>query len=261
MGHERGGGFPKSRRWKSLVRQITQFSGVEGEAQTIATNTLENVRSRFAPIQNDAGVKEAFKFLVALSVSSKSQPPETELRQGLTVPLDRAPLMLAKELQKWLDKNHESPEYARLAQCAANDAITLWYSQRTREGALFPSTNEQLEVWRAASTGSGFCELARLFFAKFTERYLNYFLAREASSLCNSVRQRDLLEHQIREHISALSKHAFETAKITQSFAAGWFNKNTKEGFPSDEEITGFLTIAFGKIREELRREQSETSP
>jgi hypothetical protein len=87
---------------------------------------------------------------------------------------------------------------------------------------------------------------------------LNYFLERQASVSCPTIEQRDLLEEQIRKQVDAISKHAFETAKITQSFAAGWYNLHTKEGLPSDQEVEAFLTIAFGKIREELRREGEE---
>lgn len=100
--------------------------------------------------------------------------------------------------------------------------------------------------------------MARLFFAKFTERYLNYFVEREASAACRTVEQRDLLQAQLREHVDVVSRHAFETAKIAQSFAAGWYNRHAKTAAPTNDEISGFLAIAFGKLREDLRREKSE---
>ncbi len=58
------------------------------------------------------------------------------------------------------------------------------------------------------------------------------------------------------EHIDVTSRHAFETARITQSFAAGWFNKYANKTLPADEDINNFLRIAFGKLREELWREE-----
>ena len=61
----------------------------------------------------------------------------------------------------------------------------------------------------------------------------------------------DLLE----EHIDAVSDHAFETARIAQSFAAGWYNNHAREEMPSNAEIEQFLDRAFSKIREELMRE------
>ena len=50
---------------------------------------------------------------------------------------------------------------------------------------------------------------------------------------------------------------AFETARITQSYAAGWFNLYAREGMPTEGEISRFLTHQVGKLREELNREAS----
>ena len=50
-------------------------------------------------------------------------------------------------------------------------------------------------------------------------------------------------------------KFAFETSRITQSFAAGWFNRYARERAPTKAELEGFLSVAFGKMREELMRE------
>ncbi|MGD0538606.1 MAG: hypothetical protein ABSC03_13280 [Verrucomicrobiota bacterium] len=258
MGHERVGVLPKTKPWKGVVTQITSFSGTEVDASAIASTTLTNVRSRFESIQHDSGVKAAFKFFVALSVSASSQFSKDVTPYGLRLSSKPSPFALAKLLQEWVNNNCDSLEYAQLAQGAASDAIANWYSDKSSQKWLFQSENEQTEVWREAATAAGFCELSRLFFAKFTERYLNYFLERQASVSCPTIEQRDLLEEQIRKQVDAISKHAFETAKITQSFAAGWYNLHTKEGLPSDQEVEAFLTIAFGKIREELRREGEE---
>ena len=62
---------------------------------------------------------------------------------------------------------------------------------------------------------------------------------------------------ELRSHVNAISHHAFETSKIAQSFAAGWYNNHIKNKTPSDREIQAFLSTAFGKIREELQRERS----
>ena len=94
-----------------------------------------------------------------------------------------------------------------------------------------------------------------MFLSKYTERYLKYFLEREASIALNTVQDRQNFSDNIAEHINAISKHAFETSKITQSFAAGWYNKHAKNNLPTDGEVESFLKLAFGKIREELWRE------
>lgn len=121
--------------------------------------------------------------------------------------------------------------------------------------ALFQPKSDFLESWRDVGGGSGFCELSRLYFGKLTERYLNYFLDRASTATFATINERERFRRDISSSLDEVSKHAFETAKITQSFAAGWFTKNTRDGLPDSKQIEGFLSIAFGKLREELRRE------
>ena len=63
------------------------------------------------------------------------------------------------------------------------------------------------------------------------------------------------MEVSLRATVDGVSRHAFETSRITQSYAAGWFQKHAKEGMPSEGQIQKFLSFALHKIREELRRE------
>ena len=123
------------------------------------------------------------------------------------------------------------------------------------QGNLFADPDDAREIWRRADNGAGFCEVSRLFFSKFTERYLNFFLEREASASTASVSDRDRLATQLREHVDDVSNFAFETSRITQSFAAGCSTTMLATDIPPKEESRGFLSVAFGKMREELRRE------
>lgn len=258
MGHERVGILPRSRSWRNIVIQISQVADSEVSVAQIANATLTNVRKQFGEIHQDEGVKAAFLFLVGLasiktedSISSKSPIPYVDLS------LNPSPLKLAVALRDWIFAHRQSFEYADIAQKAATDAIASWTEQQKQQPSLFDRANNVSDIWLKASSGSGFCEVARFFFAKFTERYLNYFLAREASAVLPSVNDREKFSLCLEEHVDAISKHAFETAKITQSFAAGWFNKYVHQRSLSKKDVEGFLRLAFGKIREELWREIS----
>jgi hypothetical protein len=150
-------------------------------------------------------------------------------------------------------------EYGQLAVAAAADALSSWLREhRTSQIPLFQPSTEFYDSCRGLGSGAGFCELSRLYFAKLTERYLNYFLDRAASASLPDLRRRAHFQREMRSHITEVSQHAFETAKITQSFAAGWFTKNTREGLPGAEQIAQFLSLAFGKLRDELRREEEK---
>lgn len=229
--------------------------GSDAPVEVLTARTLELVRTRYAAISNDGGVQAAFGFLVALSSPASGA---TGGASGAVIDLDADPsaIQLGRQLQVWVRQHANSLEYAALAERAACAAIAGWWEGHSRQQSLMGPV-AAADVWRAASQGSGFSELARSFFAKFTESYLNYFLGREASAVAGTIQNREALQQGIREHTDRVSKHAFETSKIAQSFAAGWFNKYAVEERPSDRRLQGFLRVAFEKLREELLRESS----
>jgi hypothetical protein len=252
MGHERVGALPKTKPWQKVVKDIASYNGDAEQSRRIANETLDNVQHRFESIQRDPNVRAAFKFLTEVAIAGAGKSTALQLPDNPTA------FNIARALDSALPMHSGSSEYASLARAAATDAIANWYAQNATQPSLFGTADQNSQIWKKAGTAGGFCEIARLFFAKFTERYLNYFLEREASAVSPTVERRDLLQRQIKEHVDVVSKHAFQTARITQSFAAGWYNRHAREGVPSDEEIAGFLAIAFGKLREDLRREKTE---
>lgn len=258
MGHERLGFLPKTKRWQSIVNDLVKFSENKVNVSSLANKTLSNVRKRFQNVANDDGVNAAFSYIVSFSYAAKSANPDAVLMGiGVKSSIDSPPFQIAKDLNQWVNERAGSREYAELAKAAALDAISGWNSKiKSGYDDLFGKAISESEVWRKASEGSGFCEISRMFFAKFTERYIGYFLEREASAKLTNPVDRDRLHWELHYHINELSRHAFESAKITQSFAAGWFNKHTKESLPTDRQVKKFLLYAFDKMREELRRQE-----
>lgn len=257
MGHRRVGLLPRTTKWRDIVSELSTLGTGPDQTDALVAATLDGVRDRFKNIDGDHGVNASFKFLVLLAVAARSQDLRERLSDdGITLIGQATPLALARSVSAWVDSHQGSLEYAELSKAAASDAIAAWFEKHRSDGpGLFEAKFSADEAWRSAATGSGFCELSRLYFARFTERYLKYFLDREASSEIRSVEERDRVETRLRASIEGVSKHAFETAQITQSFAAGWFNKHALYGVPSDRKIRSFLSVAFGKLREELRRE------
>ena len=258
MGHERVGLLPKTERWRTLVASIAGVTG-ESDAAVLAARTTELLRTQLRNVQADEGVQAAFHYLVLLGFAARD--PGTAQGQlktyGINVPESPTPLDLVRALREWVGAHSENSDNSELATRAAGEAICGWFEEnRTGSRALFQKHENAFDIWHGAASGSGFCELARKFFARFTERHLNYYLEREASAVARSMESRDALARNLKDHVDRVSKHAFETAKITQSFAAGWFNRRRDERSVSGEEIEGFLRLAFGKIRDELLRER-----
>ena len=257
MGHIRLGILPKTRKWQEISQMIAGMYASETEIADIAQQTIQNVRSQFRHIAQDNGVLRAFQLLLCLAVASREEKPQVWLLEyGIDLPDDLTPFSFAKTVRDYVATDKGSCEYGEIAQQAAGDAISIWHDENQSPILnLFASLEDPFQVWRKAGNGAGFCELSRLFFSNFTQRYLNYYLERVVSATLLNVEKSNDFEKQLEKHVDAISLHAFETAKITQSFAAAWFNKRTKEGIPTNKEIKSFLSHAFGKIRDELQQE------
>lgn len=259
MGHERVGALPHSKRWRDIVAQMESYSGSAEETAALAASTLKNVRSRYKKLHVDDGVISAFQFLIALAkCASEGDMQSSSLFPIIDHDENPTPLRLVAELRTWVDAHQDSQEYAEIAKRASADAIMMWSDKQTMQPTLFSDEQDSKYVWQKADNGSGFCEVAILFFSKFTERYLNYFLEREASAVVASSRERDNLSSQLSEHYARVSTYAFETSRITQSFAAGWFNNHARDEIPHREDIESFLSRAFAKMEEDLMRETSQ---
>jgi hypothetical protein len=222
----------------------------------IATTTLLQVRHRFDGIPADAGFQAAFAFVLALTSPAQPGDPQT-IYPDIDLDLNPSALGLTSQLRAWVDAHAASLEYAELGKRAAADAIVFWTSRHSRQGEIFSGADAAAQTWRDAQTAAAFSEICRVFFGKFTERYLKYFLHRSASAELPSVESRDAFEASLERHVEDLARHSFETTKITQSFAAGWYNQHARDARPDQVDVKGFLSFALGKLRQELLRESS----
>src|SRR5262249_9893201 len=88
------------------------------------------------------------------------------------------------------------------------------------------------EVQRAVgrpSSGGRFSSLAREFFARLTQRCLDYYLSRELSNhIGQGARFRD--DRARSEFGVALDQHCREASRIVEAFAGGWYGKSVYQG-------------------------------
>jgi hypothetical protein len=257
VGHERVGTLPQTKRWREIVKDIARSQGWQNKVADIADKTLHNVQTRFNNLHRDTGIQAAFAYLVSLATADMPHSvglssPQTGLENN------PSPVKITKNLMDWVTRNTTSQEYAELASRAGADTITEWTKSCSKQGLLFDTQISATAIWAQSANAEGFCQLARSFFSNFTARYLRYFLEREASAQLPSLEARERFTKSLQDHIDSVSRHAFETSKITQSFAAGWFNKHARESRPDDVEIQRFLATAFGKLKEELQRESAQ---
>ena len=260
MGHERVGFLPKSQSWNKVVASIHDFSLEKSDVSGIAQQTLKNVRQKFLSLNDDASFLASFKCLVVLSYANKTENPFDFLNQnGINITPTGSLFQLTSATQKWMEKQNGSKEYSTLSAKALVDTINNWVIKNKPGISLFGTNESILASWEKASNGAGFCEVSRDYFSRFTANYLSYFLDRAASAQIDSISERNQFSKSIKEHISEISVHAFETSKIAQSFAAGWFNKHAKTAMPSDKKIKSFLGLVTKKFHDELSKEERDT--
>jgi hypothetical protein len=251
MGHERIGFLPKRQSWNNIVSQLGQFNNNQELVSKIAFNTLENIRERYLKMPYDESINKAIKFLSILTLSAKKNNQLGFLADS-GIPITSLSLFaLARAAKEYIQIKQGSLETNKIACDAILEAIAKYeHTHKIQQNNLFDEKPDN--IWTKIGNGATFCELARGFFASFTDRYLRYFIEREAAHNINSIEKQNFFNKELSEQIS---NHSHETSKIMQSFAAGWFNKYSLDGIPNNDEIKGFLKLSFEKMREEFRRE------
>ncbi len=257
MGHERIGFLPHTRQWNYIVDSLALYGTGKTSAASIAEYTLEAVTKTYAKMPYDDSVVKALSFLATLSYSANQENQVLFLNNnGYSVDSNMSLVSILASVQRYVVTDRDSLEINKIARDATMQAIIRYQkAHETNQLTLFSDQGES--IWKGVGSGAAFCEMARSFFASFTERQIKYYIERAAASSIDDYDSLQLFTYQLNEHTKAIADHAFEVSKLTESFAAGWFNKNVKDSLPTTQQVEGFLGHAFGKLREEFRREAS----
>jgi hypothetical protein len=251
MGHERIGFLPKRELWNHIIDQLSHFTGNKEQISLIAETTLNNIKKQYYYMPDDDSVVKAMKYLVLLSFSAKSQN-QLEVLRNNGIDINKISLFeLAGNAKEYVVTEQGSLETNQIAQDALLETISK-YETSKQGGQISLFSEQSKDIWSQIGSGSAFCELARGFIASFTDRYLRYYLEREAAHTINDYKLIRSFSDGLSEQVS---HHVVEISKLMQSFAAGWFNKNAAKTIPDDQAIKGFLRHTFDKLREEFRRE------
>jgi hypothetical protein len=255
MGHVRMGFLPRTRQWNAIVEQLSLFSDNADVVPRIANDTLTAIKKTYTAMPFDESVHKAVVFLAMLAFSAKQADQAAYLKaNGYAVDDKLSLFSLVSSAQQLIKTETGSLEINKIAKDAAMQAIIKYHETHQ---------NNQLTLWggeskspiQSAGSGAAFCEMARSFFAAFTDRQIKYYVERAAASEINDYSNLNKFTAALSAQSNAIADHAFETSKIMQSFAAGWFNKHAASSPPSETEVTNFLRKSFDKMREEFRRE------
>ncbi|MEA4898652.1 MAG: hypothetical protein VB115_10450 [Christensenellaceae bacterium] len=255
MGHVRTGFLPRTKQWNAIVGQLSLFGGDVTVVPQIANDTLNAIKTKYSAMPYDESVNKAVSFLATLAFSAKQADQVAYLREhGYPVDANLSLFSLVSSAQKFIRTDTGSLEINKIAKDAAMQAIIAYHeAHQSNQITLWGAETES--PIRSAGSGSAFCELARSFFAAFTDRQIKYYVERAAASAINDYGDLNKFTATLSTQANAIADHAFETSKLMQSFAAGWFNNHAVSAPPSKSDVTDFLRTSFGKMREEFRRE------
>jgi hypothetical protein len=254
MGHVRLGVLPKSRKWSQVVEELRLGSDVGA----IAASAADAAERALQGASNDPAFLHVFWLLTQIPLAARGPEFARDLRRlGLETP-DRPSLMdvtaaISAAVDRHAREQGGRTDLGEIAQMAAVESLAALVGPNLP--SLFePSAAEvQREIGRFAG-GERFSALAREFFARLTQRSLDYYLSRELSShIGPGERFGDDMERS--QFDAALGRHCREASRIVEAFAGGWYGKNIYQGTGlTPEAVRRFAPVAFKKIRAELRK-------
>jgi hypothetical protein len=253
MGHIRLGTLPATRKWQEVVGLISGDAPVDLIAG--ASASASEAALRYA--RDDPALQYSFWLLTQLPLAARAPDfPESLDRLGLHVGPDPSLLEIVGAFTEAIDRQTEHrggrTDLGEIAQLAAADSLAVVIGSSLP--SLFQPTpaDVQLELGKLAARDR-FAVLARDFFSRLTERYLDYYLSRELSNHTGPARRFDSSRAQA-DFNNALSHYCREASRIVEAFAGGWYSKTNFEGGITPEKAGAFIFIALRKLRHELRK-------
>lgn len=257
MGHIRLGTLSRSKKWREVVELLKTDASLEDIAEASArASELDLSRA-----SNDPSFQFVSRLLVELPLLARSPGFYDSLDDmGFDTYALSSVSNLLSEISNAVDRDAfergQSSDLGELAQSALLETLSI--KLRANLPSLFePEPQEIRRALGQFSGGQRFAELARDFFARLTYKSLDYYLSRElANHTGTGARFASDADRIAFEH--ALFTHTFETSKIVEEFAGGWYGKTVwKEQNLTPETINKFTQFAFKKMRSELGRRRA----
>jgi hypothetical protein len=252
MGHTRICGLPRTREWREVVALV---AGGAHAAQV--ANAVMRAAERGLRLSADhRGLVEAFWLLTQLPAAARKGDFAAGLRErGLRVPDAPGVVELAAAVSEAVDarqpNNAGRTDLGELAQAAAAEAIV--HAVADRVGGLFAATAEDVsQCFAGLGSVKQFGAFARQFYARLTDKVLQYYVSRTSADQVGDGRRFPTLAAKA-AFDRAMALHCHESAAIVERFAGEWLSTtNWERGGVDREAASGFAHVAMGKMVSEL---------
>lgn len=259
MGHIRVGRLPKIRGWKQVVFLLDSH---ESSASEIATATAKAAKQFFSQNKTDSVLVFSYWLATQITYRARFESFEEELEKiGLDIRDVETPLDFLAKVANFARAESKSRgatfPLSEFAQLSLREVLTEtigWQSQ-----TLFGQTRDDIRIaCRRYSSPQQFSKLARLYFSKVLNRTLQFFLGKETANKVGSSRKfRDISDLSSFE--AAIESYCYQSARIIQDFAEGWYSKRNWQGGISEMDAKGFVAVAIEKLADEIAHEDRPT--
>lgn len=254
MGHIRLGRIPRSKTWSAVFEALDEK---ELSAERLSQAVALAASDHFSRLKNERGVNRCVWMLIRVLTAARGENFTDQLAAlGIQLTETTSTVSFVQAVMRALPisahKRSTESVFSRFAELSLQRVLTRILTRDT--SSLFGSGLSQLqETLRRSSTSQAIGSVFREYFASFLTRSVTYVLDKELS---NSVGEgRSIATPREALHLTKeIDRYCYETTKVVQEFAAGWYSKEawrSKSEF-TEASVSRFTAYALEKLRIEL---------
>ena len=259
MGHVRVGKLPKIRGWKQVIALLDSGDSSSSE---VAAATAKAAKDFFAQKNTDPSLVFSYWLLTQITSRAKNDNFIEDIKQiGLDMSQVESGLdflgSVASCTRSQIKVRGETFPLSEFAQLSLREVLTETIGQQCQ--SLFGTTQKDVILaCQKYSRPNQFAKLSRLYFSKVLNRCIQFFVSKESPNKIGADRKfKDISD--LSDFNTALEAYCYQSAKIVEDFAGGWYSKRNWQGEISEQDATGFVAVAMEKLRAEIAREEQTT--
>jgi hypothetical protein len=258
MGHLRLGILPKTTNWNKLIGLLEENPN---NSSSVANATLFASRNELDRLKRDPNIGYCFWLLTRITWSARQSDFLENLQQiGIGVTSSSSTFNFISAVSDHARKKFKEDEGSSVFREIALQSLKNTLSETTLDKAnsLFGSTIDNVQdACKAYSSRKQFGILSRRFFSSFLKQFLKYFIDKEISNHIGSGRILENIQAS-NQFSESLSTYSWQSSKIMEDFAAGWYSKKNweTEGDITPEDAQKFVAVSLRKLQMEIGREE-----
>jgi hypothetical protein len=253
MGHLEPSELAGGPRWRQVVKLLEAGSPID----ELVNATVLAAEHELDASDHDPAFVYTVWLLTQLPLAANSKNFEGRLAE-FGFPIESAHSLhglvaaFSDAVNAHVMRSSNRTDLGELARLAASESLSTVIGAALP--SLFDASAADLKAELARhQTKSKFARLARDFFARLTQKTLEYYLSREFPNHVGPNKAYQSIADQIAFR-QALDDHCYAAAAIVEKFAAGWYGKANYRGEITPDHARNFASYALTKMRRELRR-------